>query len=110
MVDYKSQNYISQELILAQELQKSREYKRSRELYMHFFIEHPKHYLRFKALFEVADNLYYEKKYDEAVKSYNKFLNYCDEQYKLTSQEISWVNAYKNLSYSRIKAISKKNY
>lgn len=97
-------------LILAQELQKLRDYKHSREIYMQFFISNPKHYMRFKALFEVADNLYYEKNYDEAIKYYNDFLGYCDKQDSLTVEEISWINAYKELAKSRLKWITENGY
>lgn len=101
---------IPEMLILAQALQKAGEYKRSRDIYMQFFTTHPKHFMRFKALFEVADNLYYEKKYDEAVECYNNFLNYCNEQDDLTDEEISWINAYKELTKSRFKRIAGKGY
>lgn len=99
--------YVESELILAQELQKAGEYEHSRQMYKKFYGKYPKHPMRFKALFEVADNLYYEKKYKEALKSYDKFFKYCDEQDNVTAEEISWIKAYGNLAYSRIKAIRK---
>lgn len=105
---YGYKNDIPEMLILAQELQKSGDYKHSREMYMKFFSDNPRHYMRFKALFEVADNLYYEKSYNEAAQSYNNFLKYCDEQSSLTDQERSWINAYKDLAERRLKAIAEK--
>lgn len=95
-------------LILAQELQKNYEYKLSRKLYKDFFVNNPSHYLRFKALFEVADNWYYEKKYKEAIKEYNEFINYCNTYTNISIQELGWINAYKKLAYIRIKNINKQ--
>ena len=101
---------IPEMLILAQELQKSREYKRSKDMYMEFAITHPKHCMRFKAYFEVADNLYYEKKYNEAFECYNNFLKYCFKQDNLTDEEIDWINAYKSLAKSRLRWIKENGY
>lgn len=97
---------IPEMLVLAQELQKLRKYELSRKMYMKFFITHPKHYMRFKALFEVADNLYYEKKYDEAFECYNNFLKYCSKQDNLTDEEFGWINAYKELAKSRMMRVT----
>lgn len=102
---YGYKNHIPEMLVIAQELQKAREYERSRDMYMKFFNTHPKHCMRFKALFEAADNLYYEEKYKEAAKAYNKFLKYCDEEDNPTDEEKSWIDAYKELSGRRLRFI-----
>ena len=96
------------ELVIAQELQKAKKYKLSRESYMSFFTTNPSHILRFKALFEVADNYFHEGLYLEAVESYDKFLDYCNEQTEITEDEKDWVNAYTSLTISRKRTINKQ--
>ncbi|HYF83479.1 MAG TPA: hypothetical protein VEB00_10695 [Clostridia bacterium] len=99
--------HIPKSLVLAQELQKGRDYYNSRNLYNDFFINNQNHYLRFKALFEVADNWFHEKKYANAEISFSEFINYCDKQQNLTEQEKEWIKYYRQLALSRIKEISK---
>lgn len=52
---------VPQQLVFANDLQRGGEYAASRKCYRQFFEEHPVHILRFKALFEIGDNYYYEK-------------------------------------------------
>ncbi len=96
-------------LVLAQELQKARDYYNSRNLYKKFFDNNPNHYLRFKALFEVADNWFHEKKYSNAEVAFVEFINYCDKQQSLTEQENDWIKYYRQLAMSRIKNIKRIN-
>lgn len=107
-MEYRCKNGIPYMLIEAQELQKAGEYKYSRDMYMRFFKDNPRHYMRFKALFEAADNLYYEKNYSRAKEGYNYFLKYCGGQNNLSEQESSWVSAYKALAERRLMVIDKK--
>ena len=96
---------IPEDLIFAQELQKARDYSSSRKLYKDFFDNNPDHYLRFKALFEVADNWYHQKNYEFAQKAFLKFIEYCNSQINLTEQENDWIKYYKRLAISRINSI-----
>lgn len=98
---------VPESLVLAQELQKARDYHNSRHLYKQFFDNNPKHHLRFKALFEVADNWFHEKKYTNAGAAFVKFIEYCDNQQSLTEKEKEWIKYYKRLALSRIEAIKK---
>lgn len=99
---------IPDELIRANELQKIGDYKLSRNLYQKFFDCNPEHPLRFKALFEVADNFFHAGYYQDAKNGYELFLSYCAEQEKLSDEETGWVDAYTKLAYSRIKTIEQK--
>ena len=94
-------------LVMAQTFQKAHDYSLSRKLYKDFFDNNPHHPLRFKALFEVADNLFYEKKYTEALKAYEDFISYCKAVDKPSLKDLGWINAYTALAHSRIKNISK---
>ncbi|MCR4903742.1 MAG: tetratricopeptide repeat protein [Butyrivibrio sp.] len=98
-------NLVTEELIQANEYQKIGDYKLSAKIYQQFFNDNPDHPMRFKALFEVADNLYHDKKYDEAKKQYQFFLSYCADQQQITSEEKGWVDAYTKLAYSRLENI-----
>lgn len=100
-------NNIPEILIKAQEFQKAGDYALSRKLYKNFFYNSPNHVLRFKALFEVADNYYYARDYDSALQYYRKFISYCKNQNKITSEEQNWICAYIKLAYSRINYINK---
>ena len=91
-----------QELIQANDLQRGGHYSASRSLYARFFEENPTHPLRFKCLFEVADNLYYEERYAEASEAYQTFLNYCENQQEISDEEAGWIVAYIKLANSRI--------
>ena len=77
-------------------------------LYARFFEEKPTHPLRFKCLFEVADNLFYEGRYAEASAAYRTFLNYCEEQQEISDEEAYWIDAYIRLTNSRICNISNR--
>lgn len=99
---------IPESLILAQNLQKARAYSSSRGLYKKFFDNNPGHYLRFKALFEVADNWFHEKKYANAEAGFTEFIKYCDSQQSLTEEEKGWVKYYRQLALSRIKEIKSR--
>lgn len=99
---------IPDELVQANELQKIGDYKLSGSLYQKFFECNPQHSLRFKALFEVADNLFYAGHYQDAKNGYELFLSYCAEQRSLSEEESGWVSAYTKLSHSRIKTIEQK--
>lgn len=105
---YRRNSMIPNELILANELQKIGDYKLSRHLYQKFFDENPHHPLRFKALFEVADNFFHAKYYQDAKNGYELFLSYCAKQRHLSEEELGWIHAYTKLSYSRIKTIQQK--
>lgn len=96
---------IPEELILAQELQKAREFQLSRNCFQAFFNANPSHCLRFKALYEVADNYFHEGLYPDAQKAYIKFLDYCKEQSKITEAEKGWISAYTALAFSRMEKI-----
>lgn len=98
---------VPKELILANELQKIGDYELSRKTYQDFFDANPMHILRFKALFEVADNLYHAGRYVEARQGYLKFLEYCASQEDLSADESGWVEAYTDLSNSRLRTIKK---
>ena len=99
---------IPDELIKANELQKIGDYRLSRTLYQKFFDCNPHHPLRFKALFEVADNLFHAGFYRDARNGYESFLSYCAEQTEVSEEEAGWVDAYTNLACSRIKTINQK--
>jgi len=99
---------IPDELIKANELQKIGDYKLSRTLYQKFFDCNPQHPLRFKALFEVADNFFHAGCYQDAKNGYEFFLSYCAEQKEVSVEESGWVNAYTKLAYSRIKTMEQK--
>ena len=99
---------IPDELIQANEQQKIGDYKLSRRLYQKFFDYNPQHPLRFKALFEVADNFFYAGCYQDARNGYELFLSYCAEQRNLSEEESGWISAYIKLSHSRIKTIEQK--
>lgn len=99
---------IPDELVQANELQKIGDYKLSGSLYQKFFECNPQHPLRFKALFEMADNLFHAGCYRDAKNGYERFLAYCDEQESLSEEELGWISAYTKLSYSRIKTIEQK--
>lgn len=101
----KDEKNIPQKLILAQDFQKARQYSLSRNLYSEFFSDNPNHPLRFKALFEVTDNWFHEKKYMEALNGFNDFVKYCDAQENLTEEEVGWINAYKQLAVSRLNLV-----
>ena len=90
------------ELIQANDLQRGGQYSASRSLYTRFFEKNPTHPLRFKCLFEVADNLYYEGRYAEASEAYQTFLNYCENQQEISDEEAGWIVAYIKLANSRI--------
>ena len=96
---------VPDELIQANELQKMGDYKLSRRLYQKFFDYNQQHPLRFKALFEVADNFFHAGCYQEARNGYDLFLSYCAEQSNLSEEELGWISAYTKLAYSRIKTI-----
>ncbi len=101
---------IPDELIRANELQKIGDYKLSGSLYQKFFDYNPQHPLRFKALFEVADNFFHAGCYEDARNGYELFLSYCAEQRSLSEEEAGWVSAYTKLSHSRIKTIEQKYF
>lgn len=92
-------------LIRAQELQKGGDYTYSRKLYKEFFECNDTHPLRFKALFEVADNYYHAKDYKLAKQAYEVFLTYCSNQNIVTGEERGWIDAYTKLTYSRLEII-----
>jgi len=96
---------VPQSLVMAQAFQKARDYSLSRKLYKEFFETHPNHHLKFKALFEIADNLFYEKKFTEALKAYEDFITYCSAVNNTSSDESGWINAYVALAHSRMKTI-----
>lgn len=89
-------------------MQKIGDYKLSGKLYQKFFDDNPQHPLRFKALFEVADNFFHAGHYQDAKCRYELFLSYCTEQENLSEEEFGWIHAYTMLSYSRIKTIEQK--
>lgn len=62
------------------------------------------HPLRFKALFEVADNYYHAGDYRSAIQGYQKFLDCCSSQLD-TTEERGWIDAYTKLSRSRLTTI-----
>lgn len=97
-----------QELIRANDLQRGGHYAASGKLYARFFEENPKHPLRFKCLFEVADNLYYEKRYAEALEVYQTFIHYCEGQQDISDEEAGWIDAYIKLANSRIDSINNR--
>ncbi len=97
---------ISEDLIRAQEFQKAGEYFLSMRLYRKFFDENPEHELRFKALFEVADNYFHAKQYKSAKVEYEKFVEYCSKQNNVEECEQGWIDAYVALAHSRIKRIN----
>lgn len=99
---------IPNELIQANELQKMGDYKLSGRFYQKFFDDNPEHPLRFKALFEVADNFFHAGCYEEARNGYKLFLSYCAKQRNLSEEELGWICAYTKLSHSRIKTIEQK--
>ena len=94
-------------LVKAQEMQKIGDYRLSLKLYREFFENNPSHPMRFKALFEVADNYYHAGAYDNAQIGYENFLDYCGEQH-LSSEESGWVKEYSRLAHSRLKQIDEK--
>lgn len=96
---------IPEMLIRAQEFQKGGDYTYSRKLYKEFFECNDTHPLRFKALFEVADNYYHAKDYKSAKHGYEDFLEYCSVQEDVTEQESGWIDAYIKLANSRLKKI-----
>lgn len=100
---------VPQILIQAQELQKNKDFINSIKLYTKFFKENPINYMRFKALFEIADNWYYQEQYKQAYEAYTEFLCYCKEQKNITEQEKSWVDAYCELAKKRIQTIKAHN-
>ena len=100
---------IPQELIYANDLQRGGQYKASRERYTRFLDENPTHPLRFKSLFEVADNLFYEKQYAKATDAYRAFIRYCESQQNVTSEEQGWIETYLKLADSRMHEISRKD-
>lgn len=103
----KQDNTVPQILIFANDMQRAGDYALSRKYYERFFRENPTHCLRFKALYEIADNYYHEKNYKKAKKGYEIFQNYCKEQRNLTDEEAGWVEAYSKLSVSRMKEMKK---
>ena len=100
---------VPEELIQANELQKIGDYELSRKIYQSFFESNPTHIMRFKALFEVADNFYHAGRYVEAQQGYQKFLEYCISQNNLTVDESGWVEAYTELSNSRLQTIKNRS-
>ncbi|WP_026659622.1 tetratricopeptide repeat protein [Butyrivibrio sp. AC2005] len=96
-------------LVKAQEMQKIGDYRLSMKLYRDFFENNSCHPLRFKALFEVADNYYHSGDYDSAQIGYNNFLDYCKGQ-SPSSDEIGWVKEYSKLARSRLKQINEKRH
>ena len=102
-----SQIEIPDEHVFANDLQRGGYYVASGKIYQRFFDEHPDHPLRFKCLYEVGDNLFYEKKYAAARKTYQEFIAYCARQEHITEEEQSWVDAYVKMSESRIRSIDK---
>ena len=96
---------IPEMLIQAQELQKAGDYTYSRRLYKEFFESNNTHPLRFKALFEVADNYYHAKDYKSAKKAYLDFLEYCSDQENTAEEEYGWIDAYTRLTKSRLEMI-----
>ena len=97
-----------QELIRANDLQRGGHYAASGKLYARFFKKNPTHPLRFKCLFEVADNLYYEERYAEALDAYQAFINYCAGQQNTSDEEAGWIDAYIKLANSRIYSINNR--
>ena len=97
-----------QELIRANDLQRGGHYAASGKLYARFFEENPSHPLQFKCLFEVADNLYYEERYAEALDAYHAFINYCAGQQNISDEEADWIDAYIKLANSRIYSINNR--
>lgn len=93
---------VPQQLVFANDLQRAGEYAASRKYYRQFFEEHPEHTLRFKALFEIGDNYYYEKNKKKAREAYQEFQRYCSSQEELTQEEEGWVQAYQRLAQSRL--------
>ena len=83
---------IPPELVFANDLQRGGHYATSGKIYQKFFDEYPSHPLRFKCLYEVADNLFYEKKYRMAKEAYHKFMTYCEQQDVITEDERSWID------------------
>ncbi len=100
-------NEVPEILLQAQELQKAGDYGLSKKLYRRFFEENPEHPLRFKALFEVADNCYHAADYSDAEQGYRFFLSYCLEQNNVSEEEHKWIDAYMALSYSRLENIKR---
>lgn len=94
-------------LIKAQEMQKIGDYRLSMKMYKKFFENNPDHPLRFKALFEVADNCFHAGDYVNAKGKYERFLEYCAEQ-QISFEERGWVEEYSKLAKSRIKMIQRK--
>ena len=99
---YKKTKKIPQAIIFAQELQKSGDYIYSRKIYEEFFLNNQNHALRFKALFEIADNIFYEGKYILAEKKYLEFMEYCMSQDVSTETAHSLVEAYVKLAKRRL--------
>lgn len=71
-------------------------------MYEEFFLNNQSHVLRFKALFEIADNIFYEGKYILAEKKYLEFIEYCISQDVCTKTEHSLVEAYVKLAKRRL--------
>ena len=94
-------------LIRAQELQKGGDYTYSRKLYKEFFELNDTHPLRFKVLFEVADNYYHARDYKSAKRGYEDFLEYCLSKEDTAEVEFGWIDAYTKLAHSRLKMIEK---
>lgn len=107
VVKNRDEKDIPETLVLAQDFQKARQYRLSRKLYSEFFSENPKHPLRFKALFEVADNWFHEKNAKEAIAGFLDFIEYCEGEKSFTDEEIGWINAYRKLAESRIQEVEK---
>ena len=93
-------------LILANDLQRAGEFAASRKCYQQYLEEYPGTCLCYKALFEVADNYFYEKEKEKARKAYGDFLAYCKEQPPATEEETGWVKAYTALTKSRLKTLN----
>ena len=97
-------------LIRAQELQKAGDYTYSCKLYKQFWENNDVHPLRFKALFEVADNYYHAGDYRSAMQGYQEFLDYCSTQLDTTTEERGWIDAYTKLAHSRLTTIGECNH
>lgn len=96
-------------LVKAQEMQKMGDYRLSMKLYRDFFENNPCHPMRFKALFEVADNYYHAGDYSNAKTGYESFLDYCNGQHP-SSEESGWVKEYSKLAHSRLEQINVKGH
>lgn len=98
---------VPQILIRAQEFQKFKQYDISRKLYYEFFTLNSNHPLRFKALFEIAENYFYEKNYKMALRAYLDYEQYCNSHITLSTEEELWIKGYKKLLETRFNEIER---